>query len=90
MALIERYGSSIQRMIADCVNAGLLVPAFEEKFGGFSITNKKRHLFRKNLEKLGRHMQQIIRQKFCCILKSLFSTLTLQNSCGTARCTGYR
>jgi len=59
MALIERYGSGIQRMIADCVKAGLPEPDFEEKFGGFTITFNKDILTEKNLKELGLNERQI-------------------------------
>ena len=38
LTLIERYGSGIQRMISECIKAGLPEPLIDEKFGGFSIT----------------------------------------------------
>lgn len=41
--LIERYGSGIQRIIGACENAGLPIPVFEERFGGFLV------IFRKDL-----------------------------------------
>ena len=37
MGIIERYGGGIQRMIDECIEAGLTEPVFEEKFGGFAI-----------------------------------------------------
>jgi len=59
LALIERYGSGIQRMIADCVKAGLPEPDFEEKFGGFAITFNKDRLTEKNLSDLDFNERQI-------------------------------
>ncbi|MFQ5641943.1 MAG: ATP-binding protein [bacterium] len=59
MALIERYGSGIQRMIADCVKAGLPEPVFEEKFGGFSITFSKNIFTESFLNKLGLNERQV-------------------------------
>ncbi|OPY26821.1 MAG: Divergent AAA domain protein [Methanocella sp. PtaU1.Bin125] len=41
--LVEKYGSGIPRIIDACKKSGIPVPAFEEKYGGFSVT------FRKNL-----------------------------------------
>lgn len=59
MALIERYGSGIQRMIADCVNAGLPEPVFEEKFGGFAITFSKNIFTESFLKELGLNDRQL-------------------------------
>jgi len=59
LTLIERYGSGIQRMIADCVKAGLPEPDFEEKFGGFAITFNKDRLTEKNLSDLDFNERQI-------------------------------
>lgn len=59
MALIERYGSGIQRMIADCVKAGLPEPVFEEKFGGFTITFSKNIFTESSLKGLGLNERQV-------------------------------
>ncbi|MQY79008.1 MAG: transcriptional regulator [Bacteroidetes bacterium] len=59
MALIERYGSGIQRMIADCVKAGLPEPIFEEKFGGFAITFSKDIFTESFLKELGLNERQV-------------------------------
>ncbi|NIA31200.1 MAG: winged helix-turn-helix transcriptional regulator, partial [Actinobacteria bacterium] len=67
MALIERYGSGIQRMITDCVRAGLPEPDFEEKFGGFAITFKRDILTEEYLSSIGFNKRQIAALK---IIKS--------------------
>ncbi|MBA7534596.1 hypothetical protein ES705_26845 [subsurface metagenome] len=59
MALIERYGSGIRRMIADCVKAGLPEPVFEEKFGGFAITFSKDIFTESFLKELGLNERQV-------------------------------
>ncbi|MEA3360235.1 MAG: ATP-binding protein [Thermodesulfobacteriota bacterium] len=59
MALIERYGSGIQRMIADCIKVGLPEPVFEEKFGGFAISFSKNIFTESYLKELGLNERQV-------------------------------
>lgn len=59
LALIERYGSGIQRMIADCVKAGLPEPVFEEKYGGFAITFSKNIFTQSYLKELGLNEREV-------------------------------
>lgn len=59
IALIERYGSGIQRMIHACIAAGLPEPVFEEKFGGFSIEFRKNIYSDNYLMQLGLNERQI-------------------------------
>ncbi|NOY58221.1 MAG: transcriptional regulator [Calditrichaeota bacterium] len=59
MGIIERYGSGIQRMIDECIEAGLPGPVFEEKFGGFAITFSKNIFSESSLKELGLNSRQI-------------------------------
>ena len=59
IALIERYGSGIQRMIADCLKAGLPEPVFEEKFGGFAIQFRRNIFTEEYLSSLNLNTRQI-------------------------------
>ena len=57
--LIERYGSGIQRIIDSCKKAGLPVPLFEEKFGGFLVVFNKDIYTEEHLKGLGINERQI-------------------------------
>ena len=59
MGIIERYGSGIQRIIDACTKAGLSMPIFEEKFGGFMITFRKDIFTESYLKELGLNERQI-------------------------------
>ncbi|GBE27124.1 hypothetical protein BMS3Bbin03_01044 [bacterium BMS3Bbin03] len=59
MGIIERYGSGIQRMIDECIEAGLTEPVFEEKFGGFAIIFKKDILTEEYLDSIGLNKRQM-------------------------------
>lgn len=59
VGLIERYGSGIQKIIDACKKAGLPIPVFEEKFGGFLVIFNKDIYTEEYLTKLGLNERQI-------------------------------
>lgn len=57
--LIEKYGSGIGRIISACKKAGLPIPVFEERFGGFLVIFNKDIYTEEYLMKLGFNERQI-------------------------------
>jgi len=57
--LIEKYGSGIWRIIDACKKAGLPVPVFEEKIGGFLVIFNKDIYTEEYLRNLGLNERQI-------------------------------
>ena len=57
--LIEKYGSGVERIINACKKAGLPIPVFEEKFGGFLVIFNKDIYTEEYLRKLALNERQI-------------------------------
>jgi ATP-dependent DNA helicase RecG len=57
--LIERWGSGIEKMLNECVAAGLPEPSFEEKQGGLWLTFQKDLLTVDYLNSLGLNARQV-------------------------------
>lgn len=80
-AIIERYGSGIQRIIKACAEAGLPEPAFEEKFGGFLVVFNKDIYTEEYLRGLGLNGRQVKAVMYAkekgSITLSLFKTLVV-------------